>query len=162
MLDISLALASAPDILAGMSECTEPILWMILPPWIGEQLHDMTDEFDALQAKVAKKQLKRMNRDPLYKKRIFETAEALTEHFDTHPGWGTWPSDSQECLAIGIVLGLCLERDLPEILLDLPEEALAELEEECRDRGVSAERVIIDRLGASRNSEADPADWWKG
>jgi hypothetical protein len=145
-----------------MSECTQTILWMILPPWIGEQLHEMADEFDALPAKVARKQLKRMDQDPLYKKRIFETAEALTEHFDTQPGWGSWPSDYQECLAIGIVLGFWLERDLPEILLELPEEALAEIEEECRERGVSAERVIIDRLGASRNAEADPSDWWKG
>ena len=153
-------MAFAPDILAGMSD--KNILWMILPPWIGEQLHELADELDALPAKVARKQLKRLKRDPLYQKRIFETAEALTEHFDTQPGWGNWPSDSQECLAVGIVLGLWLERDLPEMLLDLPEEALAELEEECRDRGVSAERVIIDRLGASRNAEADPSDWWKG
>jgi hypothetical protein len=145
-----------------MSEYTEPILWMILPPWIGKQLHELADELDAIPAKVAKKQLKRMDQDPLYQKRIFETAEALTEHFDTQPGWGTWPPDLQECLAVGIVLGLWFEESLPEILLSLPENALAELEEECRERGVSAERVIIDRLGASRNAGVDPADWWKG
>jgi hypothetical protein len=155
-------LASATDILAGMSHHKPSILWIILPPEASAQLSDLADGYNALPEQLGRKQLKRMNRDPLYKKRVFQTAEALTEHFDTRPGWGEWPPDPHECLAVGMVLGLWLERDVPEILLDLPEEALAELEEECRERGVSTEQVIIDRLTASRSREADPADWWKG
>jgi hypothetical protein len=145
-----------------MNDEKSPILWVILPPEAREQFAAQLDNQEALPEKFANKELKRLNHEPLYQKRIFQAAKAINGRMGIEPGWGEWPADPHECLAIGLILGAMLEREIPEILLDLPEEELAKLEDECRASGVSVERIIIERLTAALDRKADPSDWWKG
>jgi len=42
------------------------------------------------------------------------------------------------------------------------EETLVELEDECRERCVSLEFLMVECLNACRDAGVDPADWWKG
>ena len=65
-----------------------------------------------------------MNRDPAYKDRVFETACAIHDQLEAQPGWGGWPEDPNECLVIGFVLGCWFERDISELILEVPEEVL--------------------------------------
>jgi hypothetical protein len=50
-----------------------------------------------------------------------------------------------------------LERDIDELILEIPEEVLADLEDECRERCVSLEFLIVDRMNAARDAGVDPA-----
>jgi hypothetical protein len=120
-----LVFAFAPDILGCMNDETRPILWVILPPQAREKLTDLVGEEDALDERFARQLFGRLTRDqPPYKDRIFVAAKAIGDRLGADPGWGDWPSDPEECLAVGMILGLQLERDLPEMLCELPEEEL--------------------------------------
>jgi len=68
----------------------------------------------------------------------------------------------RECLMIGAILGLWFERDISQIILEVPEEVMEELEDECRERCVSLEFLIVDRMNTCRDAGIDPDDWWKG
>ena len=104
-----------------------------------------------------------MERDTAYKDRVFETACAIHDQLETQPGWeADWPEDPRECLMIGAILGLWFERDISQIILEVPEEVMEELEDECRERCVSLEFLIVDRMNTCRDAGIDPDDWWKG
>ena len=89
---------------------------------------------------------------------MFETALVIRERMEVELGWGEWPEDPHECLAIGVILGLWFERDISQIILEVMEE----LEDECRERCVSLEFLIVDRMNTCRDAGIDPDDWWKG
>jgi hypothetical protein len=44
----------------------------------------------------------------------------------------------------------------------VPEEVMVELEDECRERCVSLEFLLVERVNAYRDAGVDPSDWWKG
>ena len=103
-----------------------------------------------------------MEGDSAYKDRLLQTALAIRGQLETQPGWGDWPEDPTECLAIGVILGRWFERDISELLLEVPEEVLAQLEDECRERCCDLEFLLVERMNACRDAGIDPADWWKG
>jgi hypothetical protein len=146
-----------PDTLAGM-----PTIWPIIPPSVSAAFSDRADENNLISARVLDKQHRRMGRDAVYKNRLFETALVIRERMEVELGWGDWPDDPRECLMIGTILGLWVERDISEIILEVPEEVMTELEDECRKRCISLEFLIVDRMNACRDAGVDPADWWKG
>jgi hypothetical protein len=103
-----------------------------------------------------------MKREPAYKDRIYETARAIRDQLETQTGWeADWPEDTHECLAIGVILGVWVERDINELILEVPEEVLVDLEDECRERCVSLEFLMVERVNACRDAGIDPDDWWR-
>jgi hypothetical protein len=77
-----------------------------------------------------------------------------------------WPSDfvgygldRPDSVALNRPLGVWVERDINELILEAPEEVLAELEDECRERCVSLEFLMVDRMNACRDAGGDPVDW---
>ena len=52
---------------------------------------------------------------------------------------------------IGAILGLWFERDVDELILEVPEDVLSQLEDECRERCVSLEFLLVDRTNACRD-----------
>lgn len=63
---------------------------------------------------------------------------------------------------MSLVLGVCLESGLEDVITEIPESELAEFEEESRNTGLSFEQIIIRNLVAAKEAEDSPADWWKG
>lgn len=72
--------------------------------------------------------------------------------------WGPWPTDLQEAIAVGFVLGVYLEAGLDQMLLELPEEELSFIEQECKERSLSLAEIVIDRLSETKRS----GESWKG
>jgi hypothetical protein len=72
--------------------------------------------------------------------------------------WGTWPTDLQEIIAVGFVLGVYFESGIDDMLLRLSEEELSFVEEQCREESLSLNELIIDRLWESKQS----GESWKG
>jgi hypothetical protein len=137
------------------------IIYPLVPKSVRAFFSDRTDDNNLISAHVLKKQHRRMERDAAYKNRLFETALAIRERLEAEPGWGDWPEDPRECLMIGAILGLWFEHDISEIILEVPEEVIEELEDECRERCVSLEFLIVDRMNTCRDAGVDPADWWR-
>jgi hypothetical protein len=132
MLFCFLALTQAPDILGAM-----PTIWPIISPSVRGFFSDRANENNLVSARVLDRQHRRMERDPIFKKRLFETALVIRDQLETQPGWAAdWPEDPHECLAIGEILGLWLERDIDELILEISEEVLAD----HRACGVSREQ----------------------
>jgi hypothetical protein len=150
-------LARDPDILAAM-----PTIWPIIPPSVRAAFSSKADKNNLIPARVLDQQHLRVEREAAYKDRIYETALAIHDQLEAQPGWGDWPEDPVECLEIGLILGIWLELAIPELILEVPEDVLAQLEDECRERCVSLEFLIVDRMNAFRDAGVDPADWWKG
>jgi hypothetical protein len=107
-----LDLAFTPVILGSVNE-NRQILWIILPPQTREKLEELADDWGAFSAELGEEQMKRMKQEPFYQERILETAQAISDRIGTEPGWGNWPPDPYECLAVGMILGLWLERAFP-------------------------------------------------
>jgi len=83
---------------------------------------------------------------------LSQTALAIRDQLETQSGWeADWPEDPQECLMIGAILGLWFERDVDELILEVPEDVLSQLEDECRERCVSLEFLLVDRTNACRD-----------
>jgi hypothetical protein len=140
-----------------------PTIWPIIPPSVRAFFSGRADENNLVSACVLDRQHRRMERDPIYKDRIYETARAIHDQLEAQPGWAAdWPEDPHECLAIGVILGFWLERDIDELILEVPEDVLAQLEDECRERCVSLEFQLVDRTNACRDAGVDPSDRWKG
>jgi hypothetical protein len=140
-----------------------PTIWPIIPPSVRAFFSGRADENNLVSACVLDRQHRRMERDAAYENRLFETALVIRDQLETQPGWAAdWPEDPHECLAIGVILGFWLERDIDELILEIPEEELAQLEKECRERCVSLEFLHVDRMNACRDAGIDPANWWKG
>jgi DMSO/TMAO reductase YedYZ molybdopterin-dependent catalytic subunit len=117
-------------------------IWPIIPPSVRAAFSGRADENNLISARVLDKQHRRMERDAAYENRLFETALVIRERMEVELGWGEWPEDPHECLAIGVILGLWFERDISQIILEVMEE----LEDECRERCVSLEFLIVDRM----------------
>jgi hypothetical protein len=64
-----------------------------------------------------------------------------------NPSWGFWPVlDLEECVGLGLLLGINFEQGAEEIITELPEELLAEMEEKSRSDGQGLCDLLLDRL----------------
>jgi hypothetical protein len=150
-----LALAFAPEYFARIMT-----IWPLCPASVRAAFSGKADKNNLVSAHILKKQHRRMEREPAYKDRLFQTALAIRDQLETQLGWeADWPEDPKECLMVGVILGLWVERDIDEIILEVPEEVLAQLEDEFRERCVSLEFLMVDRMNACRDAGVDPSDW---
>jgi hypothetical protein len=98
--------------------------------------------------------LRSVRANPARERELLSMALRVTRYLEDFPsGWGEWPDDTGEALYVGLLLGIWFAKDIEEQLLDLPEEELAFMEEECRERGLSTEQYLFDRLVEVRESD---------
>jgi hypothetical protein len=99
---------------------------------------------------------KRFNKDGEFHDRVWRKARELMDVIfdDESDSWGDWPTDPQECVGLGFVLGVLFEDCLDEMLLELPEDTLAGLEEKSRSESASLWEIMFDRLTASKTDGA--------
>jgi hypothetical protein len=76
---------------------------------------------------------------------------------DSHE-WGAWPEALEEIVGVAFILGVHLEAGIDHMLLELPEEELSFIEQECKERLLSLAEIMIDRLWETKQSEES----WKG
>ena len=125
--------------------------WLLLPPFIRDRLSAKADQEGILPLNLTAPVLQRMEADQARAEALLETALGIHEHLYARlPGWGDWPTDLGDCLYIGLVLALWIEADLPELLLALPEEQLAQLEA-TRAREVCLEQLHFKSVAAWKN-----------
>jgi hypothetical protein len=112
-----------------------------------------------LPHRASKPVLHRYMHEPAFCERVHAISRELHDVVfdpDRHE-WGTWPTDLQEIIAVGFVLGVYLESGIDEMLLRLSEEELSFVEEQCREESLSLNELMIDRLWESKSGES-----WKG
>jgi hypothetical protein len=81
-------------------------------------------------------------------------AHKIIDHLEgDRPGWGEWPDNLGDAMAIGIILGLWMKRKADNLVEELPEEELAEIEAICRKLGFSLEQLLIGRLEEQKAAE---------
>jgi hypothetical protein len=123
------------------SECGRPVLKGLLPH------------------RAAQPIFHRYNHEPAFCERVHAMARKLHDIiFSDSPEWGIWPTDLQEIIAVGFILGIYLEGAVDEMLLGLSEEELSFVEEQCREESLSLNELIIERLLESKQ----PGESWKG
>jgi hypothetical protein len=106
---------------------------------------------------------KRFKKDDEFCDRIWRKARELMDILfdDENNSWGVWPDQPEECAGIGFILGIIFEDCLDEMLLELPEDALAGLEEKSRIESASLWDIMVDRLTASKTAGGN-SESWKG
>jgi hypothetical protein len=72
--------------------------------------------------------------------------------------WGGWPTNLQEAIMVGFILGIYLEIGIDDLVLKLSEEEMLSVEEQCKERSLSLAELLIDRLLESKESES----WKRG
>jgi hypothetical protein len=140
----------------------EDCIRAVLPPDVCEQVRSHYG-----RAHLTKKAMapfwKRFWKDQAFQDRIWRKARELMDIiFDEEDdSWGNWPTQPEECAGIGFLLGIIFEDTLDEMLLELPEDALAGLEEKSRSESASLWEIMFDRLTASK-TDGGRSESWKG
>lgn len=147
--------ASAPDL-----SCP---VWTVLPPVLVERIYrhyDLLYGEGFTSSNVLAKFCSEFITDAEFRERIQTKARELQPIvFDSQdPSWGLWPIDPEECVGIGLFLGLVLEDSINEYVTDLPESQLACLEEGVTSSGRSLEEVFIEMLIEAKSLAAELAD----
>jgi hypothetical protein len=143
----------------------EPIR-AVIPPQLSARILSLFGR-NAKNGYISRKAMegfwRRFNGDPAFHERIWSTAKQLADEvFDVdNPSWGNWPTSLEECAGIGFILGAILEEDAQSIVVELPEQELAELEAESREESASLCDLIFNRL-ATHKEAAGASDAWKG
>jgi hypothetical protein len=89
-------------------------------------------------------------------KELRAIAHEIIDHLEgDRPGWGDWPDNLGDAMAIGIILGLWMKCKAANLVEELSEEELAEVEAECRELGFSLEQLLIGRLEEKKAHEGD-------
>ena len=131
----------------------EPV-WFLLPSAIIKRLEDKTSQERQLPPNMISTVLARIRANPGRERELLEMARRIRQYVQDFPrGWGKWPNDINEALFVGLILGVWFSADIDEQIAELPEEALAALESECRENGVSTEQCLFDRLVEDREGE---------
>ena len=86
---------------------------------------------------------------------LLKISHAIREHIESGtPGWSeSWPSEMGNCLFVALILGLWLESDAEQTVMGLDREDLEAVEQECRERGLSLEQLLIVRILESKEGE---------
>ena len=153
---ICVDLVQSPDILGFIM-----IVWPIVPPGIGDRIQE---EFECKSGLIPCDAAEsKLNSSVESRERLYTLAREIADHImGEKTGWGPWPEDLQECLSIGLVLGVWLESGLEDFVTEMPESELTEFEEESRRTGLNLEQLVIRNLVAAKEAEDSPADWWRG
>jgi hypothetical protein len=129
----------------------EDCIRAFLPPGIARLVYAHYGR-EYLSKKAMEGFCKRFNKDGEYHDRVWRKARELMDVIfdDESDSWGDWPTDPQECAGLGLVLGVIFEDCLEDVLLELPEDAMAGLEEKSQSESASLWQIMFDRLTARK------------
>lgn len=129
----------------------EDCIRAILPPGVADMVRDHYGR-SYLGKRAMEPFWKRFKTDDEFCDRIWRKARELMDVIfnDESDSWGNWPSDPQECAGIGYIVGVIFENCIDSMLLELPEDELTQLDEQCRAESASLWDVLFDRLTASK------------
>jgi hypothetical protein len=136
----------------------EDCIRAVLPPNVADLIRDHYGR-SYLGKKTMGPFWKRFKKDDEFCDRIWRRARELLDVIFTEESdsWGDWPSDPQECAGIGFIVGMIFEDSINSMLLELPEEQLTRIEEECRSESASLWDILFDRITALK-ADAGPSD----
>jgi hypothetical protein len=127
-----------------------PLVWMLLPPSIVDQLvREDSPDAVTLSPNLTEPIMNRVAKRSQHSKELWQTRREITDHLESgSPGWGPWPSDSKDVLAIGILLGFWIRNQADQLV-----EELAPIEVRCREEGKSLVQYLLDRIVESKEEE---------
>jgi hypothetical protein len=132
-----------------------PIVPILLPPSIVDQLtREDSPDIVTLSPNLTEPIIARLVEGSPYAEALWKTRTAIIKHLESGaPGWGPWPSNSKDVLAVGIMLGFWIENQANLLIEEASEEELAPIEEACREQGKSLEQYLIDRIVEGKEDE---------
>jgi hypothetical protein len=121
----------------------------VLPPFLYDRLEDegrIDPNVEHGDIDICESQFRLIQDEP-YWARIWALTATIWPYLG-QPGsdWGPWPHELDDCLAIAGNLSALIHGALDESLCEWPEEVIEDLEQECRERCVSLEVLLINRI----------------
>jgi hypothetical protein len=121
----------------------------VLPPFLYDRLEDegrIDPNVEQGDIDVCESQI-RLIKDEPYRARIWAITATIWPYLGLPgPDWGPWPDKVEDCLAIAANLSALIFGELDESLCRWPEEVIEDLERDCRERCISLEVLLINRL----------------
>jgi hypothetical protein len=121
--------------------------WLLLPPHIRAQIINRTDAEGILPLNLSSPGFEALSRNPNRAKELWRVADSIWAHLESdRPGWGVWPQEVSESLSVGLFLGIIISEQADMLVTELPEEDLAQVEDECKERGICFEQYLIEQI----------------
>ena len=120
---------------------------LLLPSTIWARLSAKTDSENALPINLSTYVIERLKKDPVRAERLSDLADDIWDHLAARrPGWGPWPDNTEDALAVSMLISLEIEHDADRLILELSPDELGFVERESREEGLSLEQIIINRI----------------
>jgi hypothetical protein len=136
---------------------------LLLPPAIWDRLSAKTDDEGALPINLSTHVIERLKKDPVRADRLSALAADIWDHLsEQQPGWGPWPENTEDALAVSMLVSVRIGHEVNELVLGLSEEEMTIVERESRERGLSLEQIVINSIAQRVEGQADDGEQWKG
>ena len=133
---------------------------LLLPSAIWRRLSAKTDDEGAVPINMSTNVIERLKKDPVRAERLSALADDIWEHLAARrPGWGPWPDNTEDALAVSMLISLEIEHDADRLILELSEEELAFIEQKSREQALSLEQIIINRIAERVEGQGDGEQW---
>ena len=133
---------------------------LLLPSSIWARLSAKTDSENALPINLSTNVIERLKKDPVRADRLSVLADDIWDHLEARrPGWGPWPDNTEDALAVSMLISLEIEHDADRLILELSEEEIAKVEQQSREQGLSLEQIIINRIVERVEGQAGDEQW---
>ena len=133
---------------------------LLLPSAIWERLSAKTDDEGAVPINMSTNVIERLKKDPIRAERLSDLADDIWDHLAAcRPGWGPWPDNTEDALAVSMIISLEIEHEVDQLILELSEEELAFIEQKSREQALSLEQIIINRIVERVESQDDGEQW---
>ena len=107
---------------------------LLLPSSIWARLSAKTDSENALPINLSTNVIERLKKDPVRAERLSALAASIWDHLAARrPGWGPWPDNTEDALAVSMILGVWIDRELNESILGLTEEEMKACRPGCEE-----------------------------
>jgi hypothetical protein len=134
---------------------------LLLPSAIWRRLSAKTDDEGAVPINMSTNVIERLKKDPVRAERLSDLADDIWEHLAARrPGWGPWPDNTEDALAVSMLISVQIEHEVDRLILELSEDEMAKVEQQSREEGLSLEQIIINRI-VERVEGKDDGEQWK-
>jgi hypothetical protein len=134
---------------------------LLLPSAIWARISAKTDSENALPINMSTNVIERLKKDPVRAERLSDLADEIWDHLAARrPGWGPWPDNTEDALAVSMLISLQIEHEVNRLILELSEDEMAKVEQQSREQGLSFEQIIINRI-TERVEGQDDGEQWK-
>ena len=133
---------------------------LLLPSSIWARLSAKTDSENALPINLSTNVIERLKKDPVRADRLSDLATDIWNHLAARrPGWGPWPDNTEDALAVGMLLSVMIEHEVDELILELTEEKLVFVERKSRKQGLSLEQILVNFIVERVEGQGDGEQW---